>query len=196
MKRLKHSESLVRLITKHIDDCDIEYDSSGMYRTVLKGAEIGVHRGLNAAFLLDAVPHLNLTLVDPYDLEIASDYHRKQEDFEDILRQAKERLQPFEDRITWIRESSHLATKHIDDNSLDFVFIDATHQKDEVIRDILAWWPKVRVNGLVMGHDYNGRGDRGGRFSVKPGVDAVFGDGTVSTAPGLIWWIERDDRLL
>jgi predicted O-methyltransferase YrrM len=43
----------------------------------------------------------------------------------------------------------------IADESLDFVFVDANHSYDSVREDLLAWMPKVKPGGWVMGHDIN-----------------------------------------
>ncbi len=54
------------------------------------------------------------------------------------------------------------AAKLYADNSLDFVFIDASHDYDNVSRDLAAWWPKIKMNGMIAGDDYSD--------SVWPGV--------------------------
>lgn len=42
----------------------------------------------------------------------------------------------------------------VDNESLDFVYIDADHHYGSVTEDINAWFPKVRTGGIVSGHDY------------------------------------------
>lgn len=39
-------------------------------------------------------------------------------------------------------------------NTVDFCFIDADHTAIAVQKDIDAWWPKIKVNGFLGGHDY------------------------------------------
>lgn len=39
------------------------------------------------------------------------------------------------------------------DIMLDMVFIDASHTKEDVLRDLQLWTPLVKMNGLVCGHD-------------------------------------------
>lgn len=40
------------------------------------------------------------------------------------------------------------------DQSLDFVFIDASHEYEDVLEDIKAWMPKIKSRGWIGGHDY------------------------------------------
>jgi hypothetical protein len=51
------------------------------------------------------------------------------------------------------------------DDSLDFLHLDATHEREAVIQDLEAYWPKVRSGGIISGHDYNDL------YTVKEGVD-------------------------
>jgi predicted O-methyltransferase YrrM len=47
------------------------------------------------------------------------------------------------------------ASKLFEDGSLDGVFIDADHSYEAVKQDIQNWLPKIRVGGILAGHDYN-----------------------------------------
>ena len=40
-------------------------------------------------------------------------------------------------------------------NSLDFIFIDADHTYESVKKDIELWTPKVKHEGIILGHDIN-----------------------------------------
>ena len=69
----------------------------------------------------------------------------------------------FERNISSVRHAVHdiheclswRAASRYADNSLDFVFIDASHDMESVSKDLAAWWPKVRSGGLFAGHDYD-----------------------------------------
>lgn len=57
------------------------------------------------------------------------------------------------------------------DCSLDWVYIDADHSYEAVAADLRAWWPKVKVGGLIGGHDFVPDGDLPeGRFGVRGAV--------------------------
>ena len=47
-----------------------------------------------------------------------------------------------------------------EDNSLDFVFIDASHKYIDVKEDIINWLPKVRKGGILAGDDFSWSGVR------------------------------------
>lgn len=63
-------------------------------------------------------------------------------------------MKPLKDYFIEMKMSSIDASKKFDDQSLDFVFIDASHEYEDVKSDIEAWMPKVKVGGIIAGHDY------------------------------------------
>lgn len=46
------------------------------------------------------------------------------------------------------------AAQDFADRSLDFVYIDGNHQFQYVAWDIAEWSKKVKVGGIISGHDY------------------------------------------
>ena len=66
-----------------------------------------------------------------------------------------ENIDPIRSVISPIRSTSSEAAATYNDESLDFVFIDASHDYDNVCNDILKWYPKVKIGGILAGHDYN-----------------------------------------
>ena len=46
------------------------------------------------------------------------------------------------------------AASLFNDNFLDFVFIDASHLYQHTINDIKAWYPKLKDERKLAGHDY------------------------------------------
>jgi len=44
------------------------------------------------------------------------------------------------------------------DNSLDFVFLDASHEEQDVKDDIDAWLPKIKEGGVLAGDDWGFEG--------------------------------------
>lgn len=59
-----------------------------------------------------------------------------------------------ERRCHMLRCFSEDALDLFDDESLDFVYIDANHKYEFVKKDLEMWYPKVRKGGVFAGHDY------------------------------------------
>lgn len=112
------------------------------------GAEIGVRHGVYSLVLCEKIPGLKLLCVDPW----APYRGNTTERMEATYQGAKVRLAAYD--ATLIRKTSMEAVKDIPDRSLDFVYIDAMHEFDPVMMDILHWAPKVRPGGIIAGHDY------------------------------------------
>jgi hypothetical protein len=87
------------------------------------------------------------------------------------------------DLVRPIRLPSVEAAVRFDDQSLDFVFIDAAHDYTSVAADIRAWFPKVKVGGYLGGHDYG----------TWDGVTRAVGDllGPVEVIPEATSWLLR-----
>lgn len=63
-------------------------------------------------------------------------------------------IKPVSNVIRPIQKLSLDAAKDYADESLDFVFIDASHEYEDVLNDIRAWMPKIKSGGWIAGHDY------------------------------------------
>ena len=112
------------------------------------GAEIGVKRGAYSECLVKTIPSLTLYSIDPW---IA--YSGSQQVSQDrYYARAVKRLTAYNVKI--LKKTSMEALNNIQDNGLDFVYIDALHDFDNVYADIIGWTKKVRIGGIVAGHDY------------------------------------------
>ncbi len=139
------------------------------------GVEVGVQDGDHAKALLSGWPG-KLMLVDCWcnydpghyvDMANVSD-----DDHKAHYRRCLEQMAPFGDRVKIVPEFSLVAAGHIPDRVLDFVYLDANHAYRSVMDDLYAWWPKLRVNGIMAGHDFtvDAPPREGNVFGVKPAV--------------------------
>ncbi len=55
--------------------------------------------------------------------------------------------------VTLNHMSSYKFSKTIENESLDFIFIDGSHIYFDIKQDIEIWYPKLRNNGIICGHD-------------------------------------------
>lgn len=67
---------------------------------------------------------------------------------------AMKNIEGYEDRAIMVRGTSEITSEMFEDESLDFVYIDANHAYDYVVKDIELWYEKVKPNGYLIGHDY------------------------------------------
>ena len=125
------------------------------------GAEIGVCSGYYSEVLMNNIPGLKLYCVDSWDKYMMYKKFADREAHQSYFEHAVKKLAPYNCEI--IREYSMDAVKRFDDESLDFVYIDANHAYDFVKEDIREWAKKVRIGGIVSGHDYyvTRQGNRG-----------------------------------
>ena len=155
----------------------------------ISGCEVGVWKGHLSEYLLATFSNLNLLMVDNYQPGETNSSSKKI-DIQEALIEACGRTDMFAARRVMIITQSEKATDLVPDNSLDFVYIDADHTEEGVRTDLEAWYSKVKSGGIVSGHDYNGRGDKSGRFGVKKAVDEFAEKYGYEVMSGhyLVWW--------
>ena len=155
-------------------------------------AEVGVYDGRMSHLLLDFRADLYLVMVDmwavPYDRYAASESRARAmtvESTRKLKRTAELRTAAHMDRRAIRRGLSAEVAQTFKDGYFDAVFLDADHTREGVEEDLHAWYPKVKVGGLVAGHDY---GD--GQWGVTEAVDNFFTaiDETVRTGADRVWW--------
>ena len=114
------------------------------------GVEIGVYKGEYSELLCKA--GLKVYGVDPWIVYKNYRKHPKELPYEDLYEMTKERLAKYD--FTMIRKTSMEALADIPDDSQDFVYIDGNHSIPYIIQDIYEWNRKVKVGGVISGHDY------------------------------------------
>jgi hypothetical protein len=139
-----------------------------------KFAEVGVWKGCSLAFFaVEAINNNKNPIIYAIDHWLGSEEHTRQDSAvrEPLLDQPDglynhflENIEPVKNIITIIRDKSTEAANQIEDGSLDAIFIDASHEYEDVIDDLKAWYPKIKPNGKFCGHDYDWSG-------VKRAVD-------------------------
>ena len=84
-------------------------------------------------------------------------------------------------RVVLIQKTSAEGAQNIQDGSIDFCYVDGDHTYEGVYIDLRVWLPKIRLGGVMAGHDYgfecanadilNYRRDAFVTLRVKPAVD-------------------------
>ena len=58
------------------------------------------------------------------------------------------------ENIFQINNFSVNAARLFNDESIDFVYVDALHSYEGCMADLEAWYPKLKKGGILSGHDY------------------------------------------
>jgi len=120
------------------------------------GAEIGVASGdFSESILHNAKPKL-LYLIDCWETQSVEVYGhdpankiQRLEDhaYSQVFGRFLER-----DDVRMIKGYSEFVSTLFPDGYFDWLYIDANHL--QCYADLVAWWPKVKLGGYMMGHDY------------------------------------------
>jgi predicted O-methyltransferase YrrM len=106
-------------------------------KDLIIGCEVGVDQGYNAVRMIEHCPRLYLCMVDiqpqPYAVGKFCMAHGRAE-----FHQGK---------------SVDIA-KEFKDEYFDYVYIDGDHSYMSVLRDLQAWYGKVKPGGVFAGHDW------------------------------------------
>jgi len=122
-----------------------------------RGAEIGTAEGIYAEVLCKAIPNLWLMCVDPWEPYYGYNGMQKA-NLQDCYETASARLAVYQAKL--MKAFSMEAVRHLVSESLDFVYIDANHELPWIMDDLHAWAEKVRVGGIIAGHDYHAMNDQ------------------------------------
>lgn len=126
--------------------------------------EVGAYKGKSACFMAVEISNskkdINFDVIDTWEgseEHLSGGIHESKDVIQRTLYDTfKRNVKPVAHLLTPIRGTSLDAVKRYRDASLDFVFIDAAHDYENVKADIIAWRPKVKSGGYLGGHDYNG----------------------------------------
>lgn len=130
------------------------------------GAEIGVEKGVFSEKLARA--GLQVYAIDSWKNYPGYMWPKSQEVLDSFYEQTKKVLAPFPE-CKVIKKTSMEAVGDFNDESLDFVYIDANHTFRYVAEDIYEWSKKVKKGGIVSGHDFDSF-----KPNSLPGVCAVI----------------------
>jgi predicted O-methyltransferase YrrM len=127
-------------------------------------AEVGVLLGGNASYMQQALNPDKIYLID------------------------KIRAADLKNSIWLIGNSVRMAT-YIPDGTLDLAYIDANHSFQSCLADIIAYYPKIRVGGILCGHDWLEKYRNEG---VARACDLFFGkDNYLVEQNSTDWWVVK-----
>ena len=145
-----------------------EVDLLALYRKMVKKFDSGAHFVEVGSFLGKSAVYMAVEIInsekdikfDCIDHWEGSEEHVDDDKvnldtmYEDFLKN----IESVKGIINPIRAKSIDASKLYKPNSLDFVFIDASHDELSVKADLAYWMPRVKEDGIIAGDDLNNEG--------------------------------------
>tara|TARA_B100000427_G_scaffold115199_1_gene95684 strand:+ start:764 stop:1351 length:588 start_codon:yes stop_codon:yes gene_type:complete len=135
----------------------------------LVGAEIGVWKGDAFLTMLHNCPNIKtlhgVDFYEPYNDYLSPGvynanepsvvYDKKDIDFIKLVCYHRLEYSGHKDKIRFHEMDSNEAAEYIDDDSLDFIFLDAYLTGQQAKNDLDVWYPKVKDGGIFAGHDWD-----------------------------------------
>lgn len=123
------------------------------------GVELGSYKGDFASHILN---NWNGNLVcidlfdreDNFDLNKVNGFYANDVQKNTVLNNFNHSTRNNRNNLLTIQSDTVNAAKFFPDNYFDFIYIDADHRYESVIKEMHAWYPKLKSNGLFSGHDY------------------------------------------
>ena len=121
--------------------------SSGIELGVFKGefSKVILNNWSGTLYLIDVWRPLP---VEEYDDVSNNQYHSNA--YSNVI----ENIKGYENRAFMLRMNSIDVIELFRDQTLDFIYIDANHTYESAKEDIQLWYPKIKVGGMISGHDY------------------------------------------
>lgn len=152
-------------------------------RAIKNVVEVGSWLGTSTRFMAERLPiDGKVYAVDTWE---GSKEHRNDPRLPTLFQQFLSNTIHFEltDKIVPIRMHSLEAAVGLA-IAADLIYIDASHETEDVFADVMHWHPHLAQNGLICGDDWNYK-------SVQHAVlDAAFQLKAVVRFEGKFWWFE------
>jgi hypothetical protein len=124
--------------------------------------EIGVWKGKSLSYFIVETINNNKELdIYAVDTWLGSKEHQEGQGAYDpavknntLYSEFIQNLMPVHDKFKILKMTSEEASKKFKDNTIDALFIDASHEYEDVLIDLNSWYPKLKHGGYFCGHDY------------------------------------------
>jgi len=131
-------------------------------KTEVIGAEIGLWNAETFCTLLNNCPKIKtLYGVDPYKPYIDLIDNKALSVDDHMIMQVKiTALSNImstgqQEKVLFVEDTSNNAVDLIENEELDFIFVDSYINEQHVFEELNNWYPKVKVGGIFSGHDFS-----------------------------------------
>ena len=123
--------------------------------------EVGTFLGKSAVYMaVEIINSGKLIKFDCIDHWLGSEEHKDNDkvDVDNLYEDFLKNIEPVKGVIKPVRVDSISASKLYKPNSLDFIFIDASHDEQSVKADLTYWMPRLKEDGIIAGDDIGNEG--------------------------------------
>lgn len=120
-------------------------------------AELGVYKGDFAKIILDKCDFIeNYYMIDPWRnlTNWNKPANTSDAEFENIFNETLQKTNFAKSKRIILRGKTTEVINEIEDESLDFIYIDGDHTLKGISIDLIATWNKISENGYVAGDDF------------------------------------------
>ena len=157
------------LENRHLEGCRVLPNRLALLELLPKDgvvAEVGVADGNFSAAILDRNHPRTLHLIDLW----ASSFSGSDDlAFKSVSKRFANEAR--EDRVQFHRDYSWDAISKLAPASLDWIYLDAGHDYDDVVKDLEVARHAIKPDGFITGHDYVKWSSPNGRFGVVEAVN-------------------------
>ncbi len=152
---------------------------TSILRSDLLIAEVGSWKGHSASIICGVIKEQDgrLYCIDHWEGDGCSGFNVEARS-KDVFAVFKSNMAELElwDFVYPMYMDSVSASKVFADNILDMVFTDADHSYERVKEDITSWYSKVKIGGIMCGHDWDNPAHPGGHRGVTQAVEELLGN--------------------
>jgi|TARA_B100000780_G_scaffold110340_1_gene77195 predicted O-methyltransferase YrrM len=134
----------------------LTYDLAGMLQGrgfELKMLEIGSYCGESTMLLGASGIFDEIHCIEPFEgHEKANTLFDR--DWSEVKREFWTNTRYFKDKVHLYQDYSYNIVDSFADESFDFIYIDASHEYEDITQNIENYLPKVKKGGVIGGHDY------------------------------------------
>lgn len=143
-----------------------------------QAVEIGSYAGESAVIFVQSGKIEKLYCVDPWQENYDPEDEASLSKMERVEEAFDERIVPYSKSIVKMKTTSFEASVKFKNETLDFVYIDGNHSYDFVLQDITLWYPKLKKDGILAGHDRRWPGVKKALQTAGLSMEKIFADGS------------------
>jgi predicted O-methyltransferase YrrM len=161
-------------------------------------AEVGSWKGRSAIWFIEnflRAPGSVLYCIDTWNMNDWNDFNQEKQLLQSNPQRAKELKvdeiydqfifnithKGMKDKVVTIRNKSAAALNSLDNEFLDFIYIDGDHSEKGCYDDLAATWPKVKKGGILFGDDWKWK--HKGIYPVQDAVHRFSKENNIKVLP-------------